>query len=92
MNLWAYSVPGCDDTGDGIVSALQVVAAVVESGKSLHELKQQMSKYPQCMINVPCSRERVADSAVISASEETENALAGKGRVLLRHQHDPWFV
>ena len=33
-------------TGDGIVSALQVVAAVVESGKSLHELKQQMSKYP----------------------------------------------
>ena len=71
-------------TGDGIVSALQVVAAIVESGKTLHELKQQMSKYPQCMINVPCARERVADSEVISAVKETENALAGKGRVLLR--------
>jgi phosphoglucosamine mutase len=71
-------------TGDGIVSALQVVAAVVESGKALHELKGQMSKYPQCMINVPCSKERVNDSMVLAAVEEAEQALAGKGRVLLR--------
>jgi phosphoglucosamine mutase len=71
-------------TGDGIVSALQVVAAIVESGKSLHELKQQMAKYPQSMINVSCSKERVNDSEVLSAVKETEQALAGKGRVLLR--------
>ncbi|MFN3238069.1 MAG: phosphoglucosamine mutase [Pseudomonadales bacterium] len=71
-------------TGDGIVSALQVVAAIVESGKSLHELKQQMAKYPQSMINVACSKERVNDSEVLSAVKETEQALAGKGRVLLR--------
>lgn len=71
-------------TGDGIVSALQVVAAIVESGKSLNELKQQMSKYPQCMINVNCSKDRVQDSAVQTAIKETEQALAGQGRVLLR--------
>lgn len=71
-------------TGDGIVSALQVVAAVVESGKTLNELKQQMSKYPQVMINVPCAKERVNDKSVQNAVKETEQALAGKGRVLLR--------
>ncbi len=71
-------------TGDGIVSALQVVAAIVESGKSLNELKQQMTKYPQAMINVRCDKARVNEPEVVSAVSETESALAGKGRVLLR--------
>ncbi len=71
-------------TGDGIVSALQVVAAVIESGRSLHDLKRQMSKFPQSMINVACKRERVEDAAVQLAVQETEQVLAGKGRVLLR--------
>jgi len=73
-------------TGDGIVSALQVAAAMVESGKGLHELKQGMSKYPQTMINVRVS-ERVnpGDSSEINTAViQAEQQLAGRGRVLLR--------
>jgi phosphoglucosamine mutase len=71
-------------TGDGIVSALQVVAAIVESGTSLNELKQQMSKFPQTMINVRCHKDTVHNTAVLDAVRETERCLDGKGRVLLR--------
>ena len=71
-------------TGDGTVSALQVVAAIVESGKSLHDLKNEMSKFPQCMINVRCDKEAVQNDSVQDAVKATERSLDGKGRVLLR--------
>jgi phosphoglucosamine mutase len=73
-------------TGDGIVSALQVLAAMVKSGKSLCELKAGMKKYPQRMINVPVTRKVNLDgSAVVQdAVKSAELRLAGKGRVLLR--------
>lgn len=73
-------------TGDGIVSALQVLAAMVGSGKSLKELKQGMQKYPQHMINVRI-KEKVdpfSSDKVAMAVKETEQRLADKGRVLLR--------
>lgn len=73
-------------TGDGIVSALQVVAAMVESGRSLAELKHGMTKYPQTMINVRIA-ERIdpSDSVPIrNAVGEAEQTLQGRGRVLLR--------
>ena len=73
-------------TGDGIVSALQVLAAMYDSEKDLHELKQGMQKYPQCLINV-----RIRDSVDIEniepiqrAANEVRKELAGRGRVLLR--------
>jgi phosphoglucosamine mutase len=73
-------------TGDGIVSALQVLAAVVKTGKSLHELKTGMQKYPQCMINVPVSKkvDLSTAAAVQEAVRSVEQRLAGRGRVLLR--------
>ena len=73
-------------TGDGIVSALQVLAAMVKSGKSLHELKGGMSKYPQRMINVPLTKKIDLDNtpAVQAAVKSAEQRLAGRGRVLLR--------
>jgi phosphoglucosamine mutase len=73
-------------TGDGIVSALQVLAVMAQSGKSLHELKHGMSKYPQHMINVPVSSTVDLDAtpAVQEAVRSVEQRLAGKGRVLLR--------
>jgi len=73
-------------TGDGIIAALQILAAMVHSGHSLHELKQGMHKYPQRMINVPLTRPMDVTSLpqVKSAIAEAEAALAGKGRVLLR--------
>lgn len=71
-------------TGDGIVSALQVVAAIVESDTSLHDLKGQMSKFPQRMINVNCPKDTVHHASVLEAVKATEQSLGGKGRVLLR--------
>jgi phosphoglucosamine mutase len=73
-------------TGDGIVSALQVLAAMVKSGKTLHELKAGMNKYPQRMINVPVTRKVDLDSfpVVQDAVRSAEQRLAGRGRVLLR--------
>ena len=73
-------------TGDGIVSAFQVLAAMVKSGKTLHELKAGMHKYPQRMINVPVTKQVDLDSfpAVQDAVRSAEQRLAGRGRVLLR--------
>lgn len=73
-------------TGDGIVSALQVLAAVVSSGKTLHELKSKMTKYPQQMINLRIKEkvDPLSDKAVVQAVADAEKRLADKGRVLLR--------
>ena len=73
-------------TGDGIVSALQVLRAVVETGRSLHDLKSDMTKYPQVMINVrlPEKVDVSVNPAVAEALRAVEARLAGRGRVLLR--------
>ncbi len=73
-------------TGDGIVSALQVLAAVVQSGSSLQTLRRGMSKFPQIMINVPLAeRIDISDNpGVRQAVKEAEARLQDKGRVLLR--------
>ena len=73
-------------TGDGIVAALQVLAAVVESGKSLSELKSGMEKYPQTLINVRTERPfDYAKSVIVNdALREVDLRLSGNGRVLLR--------
>jgi phosphoglucosamine mutase len=73
-------------TGDGIVSALQVLAAMVQTGKPLAELKSGMKKYPQHMINVPVVRTVDLDAVptVQAAVKSAEQRLAGRGRVLLR--------
>jgi phosphoglucosamine mutase len=75
-------------TGDGIVSALQVLEVMMRSGKSLRELRQGMRKLPQTMINVPVSadaRERLSGSLRISeAVRQVEAELNGRGRVILR--------
>ncbi len=79
----------CSDlntTGDAVVSALQVLLAVVESGKSLRELKAGMKKFPQQMINVSLAQKTdlSGNAAVNEAVEAAEERLAGRGRVLLR--------
>ena len=79
----------CSDltsTGDGIVSALQVLRAMVATGKTLAELKQGMSKYPQLMINVKAANTgKLKNNKVIErAVADTEKALGDSGRVLLR--------
>ncbi|MFC1696670.1 phosphoglucosamine mutase, partial [Pseudomonadota bacterium] len=75
-------------TGDGIVSALQVLEVMVRSGKTLKELRQGMQKFPQTMINVPVSaggRLVFSESEVINrAVRAVEAELNGQGRVILR--------
>ncbi len=76
----------CTTTGDGIISALQVLWAMVEQGKGLRELKSGMTKYPQSLINVRLAGGfRVEESELVKqAVVDAEQELADKGRVLLR--------
>ena len=73
-------------TGDGIVSALQVLVAMVQEGASLHDLKRGMSKLPQTMINVRMkTRQDVSAHAdVQEAVARATERLGQEGRVLLR--------
>jgi phosphoglucosamine mutase len=73
-------------TGDGIISALQVLRALQKSGKSLWEMRSGFSKTPQCMINVPVAEKVDLDhhEAISAAVARTEEKLEGRGRVLLR--------
>ncbi len=73
-------------TGDGVIAALQVLAAMVETGQTLAELKSGMSCYPQVMVNVKTNRKFDLDGSVKvqDAVSDVEKELADKGRVLLR--------
>jgi phosphoglucosamine mutase len=75
-------------TGDGIVIALQVLEVMVQTGKSLSELKAGLQKFPQTMINVPVGangRQMLSQSPVIrDAVKVIEAELNGMGRVILR--------
>ncbi|WP_421621030.1 phosphoglucosamine mutase [Alkalilimnicola ehrlichii] len=73
-------------TGDGIVSALQVLEAMAAQERTLAELADGMDRLPQIMVNVPISRGvPVQDHATVTdAVRDAETRLAGRGRVLLR--------
>lgn len=73
-------------TGDGIISALRVLAVVASTGKSLKELKEGMTKYPQTLINVPIASRthKIEHPKIQSAIQSAELRLQGQGRVLLR--------
>ena len=73
-------------TGDGIVSALQVLAYLVKEGVSLHEAKSGMKKFPQVMINVPLqgNSDPMQSATVQQSVVQAEAKLKGRGRVLLR--------
>lgn len=73
-------------TGDGIVAALQVLAALREAGGDLKGLLGGLALYPQKLINVPVARDFhwKDHPAIASALAETETSLMGRGRVLLR--------
>ncbi len=73
-------------TGDGLVSALQVLAAMKRSGRTLAELSSSMPSYPQVMINVRVSEraDPMESAAVRSAVQRLEQSLGDTGRVVLR--------
>lgn len=73
-------------TGDGIVSALQVLSAMRHTGKSLAELTADLQLMPQVLINRPFTRGADWHSLPQFAATvtEAEQAVAGRGRVLIR--------
>ena len=76
----------CATTGDALVNALQVLAVMQRSGKSLAELVAPMPKYPQVLENVRMSRklDPSASPSIQAAVQSAETRLAGQGRVVLR--------
>jgi phosphoglucosamine mutase len=72
-------------TGDGIIAALQIMAEMHDSGKSLHELKSGMTKYPQVLLNIKTkSTPNLDGEAIQKAVKDIEKKLGDTGRVLLR--------
>ena len=73
-------------TGDGIVAALQVLHALVQSGRTLSEARRGMSRYPQVLRNVRIAKRVDLDSnvALRNAIDESQAKLGEHGRVLVR--------
>ncbi len=73
-------------TGDGIIAALQVMAEMQDSGKSLHDLKSGMKKYPQILINIRTAEkvDLATNEPLQKAVQDIEEKLGDRGRVLLR--------
>jgi phosphoglucosamine mutase len=73
-------------TGDGVLTALRLLAIMARTGRPLSELAKVMRRLPQVLVNVRVTdRDALADSAVIAAAVAAdEAALAGRGRVLVR--------
>ena len=74
-------------TGDGLVSALQIFRLMAESGKPLSELRQAIRKYPQAQRAVSVKSQPALESvpAIQTAMTTAEQALAPRGRVLVRY-------
>ena len=74
------------NTGDGLLTALQLISKLKKSGKSASELASFMKRYPQVLINVSgVAKEKLASNQVISkAVVDVQQKLGDKGRVLLR--------
>jgi len=76
-------------TGDGQLTALQILALLKESGKKASELFGACPRYPQTLINIPVAdndakKAIMASDKLWDAVKAEEDALAGKGRVLVR--------
>ena len=73
-------------TGDGIISALQVLRALAEQGSTLSKTAGQLALYPQVLVNVAMKTQRnsLTSPGVKRAVREAETELDGSGRVLLR--------
>ncbi len=74
-------------TGDGLMTALQVLAILARSGKKLSELAAGFHRYPQVMVNIEVSQKKPLEDlpTVKTAIADVESTLAGRGRVLIRY-------
>ena len=74
-------------TGDGIITALQLIAAMIRKGKPLSELAGMMEIFPQKLINVPVKSKPDISTVpqVVAAIKQAEAELGDRGRVLVRY-------
>ena len=77
-------------TGDGILTSLMLIQAILESGKKASELGSFVKKYPQVLVNAKVATEKKHDyeknETIKKAIEELEKEFLGNGRVLIRPQ------
>lgn len=75
-------------TGDGLLSALQLIDALIDSNKKLSELGQIMTKYPQTLVNAKVSNKTKNDfkndKVILKEIKQIENHFEDRGRVLVR--------
>jgi phosphoglucosamine mutase len=73
-------------TGDGLLTAMQLLNAVMLHGVSLAELAQTFRKFPQVLVNVPLASrvDPLARPSIQEAIQHVENVLGNEGRVLVR--------
>jgi len=75
-------------TGDGILTSLMVIRALIESGKSLEEAAKIISIYPQVLINAKVNSDKKygykEDEVILNKINEVEKEFEGQGRVLIR--------
>jgi phosphoglucosamine mutase len=74
-------------TGDGLLSALQLLSAIKTSGRPLSQLSSLMTVFPQVLINVPVKKKPEISSLpeLVRLQQDVETRLGGNGRVLLRY-------
>jgi phosphoglucosamine mutase len=74
-------------TGDGLITALQVLAIVRRTGKRLSELREGFERYPQVLVNVAVAEKRPIEElpSVMELMRRVEREFEGRGRVLVRY-------
>ncbi len=74
-------------TGDGILSALQLIAAMIREGKPLSELAKMMEILPQKLINVEVKSKPEISTVprIVEVIKQVESKLGGEGRILVRY-------
>jgi phosphoglucosamine mutase len=74
-------------TGDGMITALGLLALLVEKGRPLSELRRIMTRFPQVLLNVPVAARREVETvpALANAIKAAQLALGERGRVLVRY-------
>lgn len=79
--------PNISLAGDGIITAIEMLKAIKESGHTLAELAAQMTRFPQVLVNVRVSSKPPMDSIpeVRSEIERLEEEMQGRGRLLVRY-------
>jgi phosphoglucosamine mutase len=73
-------------TGDGVLTSLKIMEAMVEEKMPLSELTRGLTIYPQLLVNVKVTskKEVMEDADVLAAAKKVEEALGDDGRILLR--------